>query len=632
MNKKYVLILILFALLVTLKVLRVNQVGIKAAGGGRVHNLNTGLNYATIQEAIDDLQTTNGHVIFVERGTYYEHVIISKSILLVGEEEGTTIVDGNGTGTVIQISANNVSVINFTIRNAGKAWNGKGYPPSCISGNNVAYVNIINNILADAAVCVWFYSSTIINVSNNTFINATTAGIIGYASSNIVINQNIVNNCGLMGLHLDGSSTGCHITNNIVMNTLEGIDVEKSHGNVITGNQLVGNNVSIVLNQCNGLNTFRENNMTSNWYNLIVWGWTLDAFIQDFDTTNIVNDKRVYYFTNSHDLFINTSNCANIGYLAIVNCTNMMIKDIDLSYNRDGLLLAQSTNCTLLNITLNGNRGPLFYGGLTLFKSGNNIIVNSLISNNSVGICAYQSNGNIFYHNAFVNNTINVISNFYSPFSQPTGLLSKNIWDNGYPEGGNYWAASTTIDLHSGSHQNETGSDGIADNPYFIDENNQDNYPLMGMFYDFETVGLDGETYHVQVISNSTVSELNLAVWLSSPNEYLQPGQEFLQFYVEGKNDTSGFCRVTIPRALLNDSYIVLVDWTIVPAHQLEVSNSTHAYLYFTYNHTKHEVIIIPEFTFISIQPLFLIATLIMVTLLKAKAKTSRNQNYDFCI
>jgi len=211
MNKKYVLILILFALLVTLKVLRVNQVGIKAAGGGRVHNLNTGLNYATIQEAIDDLQTTNGHVIFVERGTYYEHVIISKSILLVGEEEGTTIVDGNGTGTVIQISANNVSVINFTIRNAGKAWNGKGYPPSCISGNNVAYVNIINNILADAAVCVWFYSSTIINVSNNTFINATTAGIIGYASSNIVINQNIVNNCGLMGLHLDGSSTGCHI-------------------------------------------------------------------------------------------------------------------------------------------------------------------------------------------------------------------------------------------------------------------------------------------------------------------------------------------------------------------------------------------------------------------------------------
>jgi len=101
---------------------------------------------------------------------------------------------------------------------------------------------------------------------------------------------------------------------------------------------------------------------------------------------------------------------------------------------------------------------------------------------------------------------------------------------------------------------------------------------------------------------------------------------------VEGKNDTSGFCRVTIPRALLNDSYIVLVDWTIVPAHQLEVSNSTHAYLYFTYNHTKHEVIIIPEFTFISIQPLFLIATLIMVTLLKAKAKTSRNQNYDFCI
>jgi pectin methylesterase-like acyl-CoA thioesterase len=107
--------------------------------------------YPTIQEAIN--AASYGDTIFVKEGTYYEHITISKSISLVGEKRDTTVIDGNGIGTVIQIIANNVSIINFTIRNAGKAWRGTGYPPSSISGNNVRNVNVTNNILADAAVC-----------------------------------------------------------------------------------------------------------------------------------------------------------------------------------------------------------------------------------------------------------------------------------------------------------------------------------------------------------------------------------------------------------------------------------------------------------------------------------------------
>ena len=621
MSKKFASILIILVLLFAFRLSRVNQMRVKSANSSRVHNLNTGINYTTIQEAINASETEDGHVIFAEEGTYYEHVTISKSIWLVGEKRDTTVIDGNGTGTVIQITANNVSIINFTIKNAGKAWSGSGYSPSSISGNNVRNVNVTNNILADTAVCAWFYSSSSVNISDNIILNATTAGIIGYASSNITIYQNFVNNCGWMGIHLDGNSANCNITDNTIMNTIEGIEIEKSAENIVAVNHLVNNNVSVVLNDCNGLNTFRENNMTSDWYNIIVWGSTLNAFMQDFDTTNIVNGKTVYYFTSAHNLLINPSSYPNIGYLAIVNCTNATVKDVDLSLNRDGLILAQSTNCSILNVTINGNRGPLLYGGLTLFNSSNNIIVNSLISNNTVSVCAYKSNGNTFYHNAFVNNSINVISNFTSPFSQPSSSLSKNIWDNGYPSGGNYWSNYCRVDLYGGPHQNETGSDGICDSFYKIDEDNQDKYPLMGIFYDFEVVGLDDKIYHVQVISNSTVSELNLAVWLSSPNEYLQPGQEFLLFYVEGENATSGFCRVTIPKDLLNDSYIVLVDRKEVPTRQLDASNNTHAYLYFIYNHTKHEVIIIPEFTLTQILPLFFTTTVIIVISAQVKAK-----------
>ena len=85
------------------------------------------------------------------------------------------------------------------------------------------------------------------------------------------------------------------------------------------------------------------------------------------------------------------------------------------------------------------------------------------------------------------------------------------------------------------------------------------------------------------------------------------------------ENDTSGFCRATIPKALLNDSYIVLVDWKEVPTRQLDASNSTHAHLYFTYNHTKHEVIIIPESP--STIPCLMLTNLIATILLKKKLK-----------
>jgi len=66
---------------------------------------------------------------------------------------------------------------------------------------------------------------------------------------------------------------------------------------------------------------------------------------------------------------------------------------------------------------------------------------------------------NTFYCNNIVNNIQNVFT------GNPRHL---NFWDNG--KEGNYWSD------HKGTDDN---GDGIGDTPYVIDENNQDNYPLM---------------------------------------------------------------------------------------------------------------------------------------------------------
>jgi hypothetical protein len=75
------------------------------------------------------------------------------------------------------------------------------------------------------------------------------------------------------------------------------------------------------------------------------------------------------------------------------------------------------------------------------------------------------SNGNVVYHNSFVDNTV-----------QTGGSSSSlNVWDDGYPSGGNFW--SDYEERYPDAE--ELDDSGIWSTPYVIDENNQDNYPLM---------------------------------------------------------------------------------------------------------------------------------------------------------
>jgi hypothetical protein len=201
------------------------------------------------------------------------------------------------------------------------------------------------------------------------------------------------------------------------------------------------------------------------------------------------------------------------------------------------------------------------------------------------------------FHNNFINNTQNV-----------DAYMAGGVWDNGVE--GNYW------DDYNGS---DSDHDGIGDSWYVIDQNNIDHFPLMGMFYSFE-VSLPihpSSSEYVNVVSNSTVENLDLFINLGIPD--LPP--IFLYFYVSGEDGTGGFCRVMIPRTILNSSsYTVLVDENPVDVTELQDSNSTHAYLYFTYQHSRQFIMIIPEFSPLTILPLLMIATLLTLTIYKKKS------------
>ncbi|UCF07840.1 MAG: right-handed parallel beta-helix repeat-containing protein, partial [Thermoplasmata archaeon] len=109
---------------------------------GSVRNLDTGEIFFTIQAAIDDADTQNGHRIRVAADTYYENVVVNKLLTLIGEDRDKTIIDGGGSGDVVQIPSDWVNITGFTLKNGGS-----GSSDSGIELGNVQYCNITDNIV-----------------------------------------------------------------------------------------------------------------------------------------------------------------------------------------------------------------------------------------------------------------------------------------------------------------------------------------------------------------------------------------------------------------------------------------------------------------------------------------------------
>ena len=81
-----------------------------------------GGNYSKIQWAIDN--STTGDSVYVYNGTYYENVIVNKTINLTGESRDNTIIDAGDSGIVVYVNASWVNITGFNV--TGCDWNEAG--------------------------------------------------------------------------------------------------------------------------------------------------------------------------------------------------------------------------------------------------------------------------------------------------------------------------------------------------------------------------------------------------------------------------------------------------------------------------------------------------------------------------
>jgi len=230
--------------------------------------------------------------------------------------------------------------------------------------------------------------------------------------------------------------------------------------------------------------------------------------------------------------------------------------------------------CDSNNNVISRNEVRDNWGGLDFYHfTEDNIITLNNITDNQRGIWFYYTylSRNRFYHNNFIKN--------FDHRAGDGARLTSDFWDNGYPSGGNYWENYGGRDLYHGLDQNVMGCDGIGDSYHEIDFDIVDNYPLMGVFHVFST----SYGHEVTIMSNSSISSFRFDLM----GEYYAE----MAFCVSGDGGTAGFCRICIPRFLINGSYDVKLDGetiTFPQVRELACSNETYGYLFITYSQSEH--------------------------------------------
>lgn len=222
--------------------------------------INVPNDYSTIQAAIN--AAAPGDVIQVSAQTYYENLVVNKNVQLIGDSPQTTIIDGSGTGTVVDVYADNVYISGFTIRNSGV---GIYDFESGVHAHSSTSIVIFGNKIADNEFGVWLDSARNSFLRGNEVTHNMRNAIYLRNATGNTISENIIAN-NTYGLRLENGSSYNFIHRNTIANSsFLGIRLDgKSNNNVVHENTLGENDFAVYLSS--SLNIIYENTLRRNFY------------------------------------------------------------------------------------------------------------------------------------------------------------------------------------------------------------------------------------------------------------------------------------------------------------------------------------------------------------------------------
>lgn len=435
------------------------SIQIESGGHAVIKYCNISYGYNGINILSSNNEITANNVLSNERGIW------------LAESTNNTLINNNFINDGVFIWGNQLSHFNthtipdnntvngkplYYLKNCGSL-NIEGIPVGQLILANCTHVNIIKLQIENTDVGIEVAYSINTQMIDNDILN-NDDGVRLHSSSNSNITGNSISPSDGYGILLYSSNNNT-LTKNNVLSSMNGIRLDFSSNNNIKGNNVSDHIAGIYLGD-SSLNDIIDNNISSNGAGIGL----IRALYNKISCNNVSN------------------NSYGIKHLPSSNSNIIMNNNVSLN-NIYGIYIDSSSdnNITNNNISYNGNPAT-GGGGIYLMSSSNTNITRNSVSNNwDDGIYLDSSSNSRIYHNNFIDNT-----------DQAFDDMNDNIWDDGYPSGGNYWSdfdepSEGAYDDYLGPDQDVLGSDGKVDlgppaggkNPYVIDADSQDNYPLI---------------------------------------------------------------------------------------------------------------------------------------------------------
>jgi parallel beta-helix repeat protein len=306
---------------------------LQALNATPVHNVNTGLNYTTIQSAIDDPQTLDGHMLCCDAGNYTENVDVYKSLKIIGAGAELTWIIPFEPDDGFSVTASNVTIEGFTVQSVS------GY--SGVFLDKVTNCDILNNILTGGGGGIVLKGSSDNTISGNSIyslpgdgigirdssqrnkissnnLNQNHYGILVYnGSSYNVISANFVNSSDWSGIKLNWLGLNVTavefntITHNVVcFNQAEGIFLDNpSTNNSVSRNYVHDNSEGVRLRQATH-NTILHNTITSN---------SFLGISAESSNDNLIADNLLHNTNNAWDNGFNKWNMTKMCIISVPN-------------------------------------------------------------------------------------------------------------------------------------------------------------------------------------------------------------------------------------------------------------------------------------------------------------------------
>jgi parallel beta-helix repeat protein len=332
--------------------------------------------YAKIQDAVDHAGA--GDTIEVAPGIYREHIIIEKSLTIVGNttNPANTIVDGTANGTVFYLKkdASSVNIKGLTIRNGGDSFNAILWENENPAADNI---QITNNIITTSQYGIYVFNSDQNKIFNNTFN--------GNAFGAIYLNTAKNNN----------------ITRNAITDSAYGIQLILSINNNITQNTITQTSYAIHLTQTSTGNTIRQ---------------------------NVLSGTTAGIYSGSDSTIVHHNTITNGAYgIYFYNCRYGSIYYNILSNSATGIRLYYPAPSASSHSVKNNKITTPNGWGIELTNVNSNTFTGNWLQEGSWGIYISASGSNTLYRNNFVQN-----------HRQAYNGGAGNVWDqNGE---GNYWS------------------------------------------------------------------------------------------------------------------------------------------------------------------------------------------------